>query len=98
MLCPSCLRKNAGSYFWPLTLNDLGSPEFWIPGNMQTCRACYLEHKRNYEKSKVRNNPEYREQRRQQAAKYYEENKEVHNMKHKSYMKIYRQRKRDNAA
>lgn len=65
---------------------------------MQICRACYLEGKRRYGKERTQNDPVFREKRRLYAAKYYAENKDVHNMKHSIYMREYRKRQKENVA
>lgn len=91
MLCPSC-QKRGGLCYWPLTLNEHHQPEFWHPRSMQACRACILSEKRRVERERLRNDPEYREKRRLKAAAYYKENKKVMNMKHKYYMREYRNR------
>ena len=89
--CDDCARKGNIQYYWPLVL------ELWNPNSMQRCRACNLDKKRR-EAKKARQDPIHREKLRIAAAAYYEENKPIRAMKHKDYMKGYRQRKRDEQA
>lgn len=97
MLCTSCQKKDRACY-WPLTKNEFGQPEFWIAGNMQTCRSCTLTAKRLAEKHKRQSDPEHRAKRNQYAKDYYAENKPVVSMKHTQYMREYRAKKKETAA
>lgn len=94
MLCPGCEKRGNVQYFWPLTLDELGKPEFWDAGSLQRCRACNLEKKRKDGRDKRASDPEYRERLRLEAKAYYAENKKVMSMKHSDYMRGYRERKR----
>lgn len=62
--CDSCRKRGRTNHYWPLT------DEFWNKKWMTRCRACHLDQRRKKDHATYWANPEYRERKRQEAARY----------------------------
>lgn len=88
MRCDDCYEKSMPSH-WPLTL------EFWNKRNLQRCKACEHERDLSQKRLKYANDPVYREERKAERRRYFQENKHTEMIKHVPRKREWERRKRE---